>query len=213
VTGLAPEDGAQHPRDVAQGAGRRAAQRGPSIRNVAALADPPISSAARKRPDIKAWDADQLVEFLDAIEATGWHRRSTCVAHTGMRRGEVLGLRWGDLDLDAGRVSVRQALVSVALSDVDLGREDGDGRRTIDIDDEPIEVLRDVAQASNRGTWRYRPGDDDLVFVKPDGTWIHPDMFSQLFDRDRCQARRPGDHAARPAPHPCHPAAEGWCAR
>ena len=52
-----------------------------------------------------------------------------------MRRGEVLGLRWGDLDLEAGRVSVRQALVSVAyevqISDVKTGT----GRRTIDIDD------------------------------------------------------------------------------
>ena len=34
---------------------------------------------------------------------------------TGMRRGEVLGLRWADIDLDAARLSIRQALVAVRI--------------------------------------------------------------------------------------------------
>jgi integrase len=100
-----------------------------------------------------------------------------------MRRGEVLGLRWGDADLDAGRVAVRQALVSVgyqtSISDVKTGTS----RRTIDIDDEPIQVLRDWYKLRTEERGGIAPGDDDLVFVKADGTSMHPDVFSQLFDR------------------------------
>ena len=111
-----------------------AARKGTVVRNVVALADAP-SLQARKRTEIKAWEVDQLIAFLDAIEAHRMGPAFFLSAHTGMRRGEVLGVRWRDIDLDEGRVSVRQALVSVAyevsISDVKTGAS----RRTIDIDD------------------------------------------------------------------------------
>ncbi len=74
-----------------------AARKGTVVRNVVALADAP-SLQARKRPEIKAWEIDQLVRFLDAIAP---HRMAPAfyfAAHTGMRRGEVLGVRWRDID-------------------------------------------------------------------------------------------------------------------
>src|SRR5690606_2740032 len=90
-----------------------AARKGTVVRNVVALADAP-SLEARKRPEIKAWEIDQLVRFLDAISSHRMGAAFEFAANTGMRRGEVLGVRWRDIDLDAGRVSVRQALVSVS---------------------------------------------------------------------------------------------------
>ena len=158
-----------------------AERKGLVIRNVAALADAP-KVGARKQVEIKAWTAEQLDRFLDAIEP---HRLAAAFhldAYTGMRRGELLGLRWRDLDLDSMRLSVRQTLVSVAyemhISDV----KTGSGRRTIDIEAETVEVLR---------CWRELREDeaggpvaeDSLVFTKPDGSWVHPDIFSQIFDR------------------------------
>lgn len=159
-----------------------AARKGTVVRNVVALADAP-SVTARKRAETKAWDVDQLIMFLDAIDS---HRMAPALyfaAHTGMRRGEVLGLRWRDLDLDAGRVSVRQALVSVAykvsISDVKTGTS----RRTIDIGDEVVQVLWDWYKTRTEERDGTIPAADDLVFVKADGTSMHPDIFSQLFDR------------------------------
>jgi integrase len=159
-----------------------AARKGTVVRNVVALADAP-SLQARKRPEIKAWEIDQLVRFLEAIAP---HRMAPAfyfAAHTGMRRGEVLGVRWRDVDLDAGRVSVRQALVSVAyemsISDVKTGTS----RRTIDIDDDVAQVLRDWRKARTEERDGAEPAPDDLVFVKADDTSMHPDVFSQLFDR------------------------------
>lgn len=159
-----------------------AARKGTVVRNVVALADAP-SLQARKRPEVKAWEVDQLVRFLDAIDAHRMAPAFYLAAHTGMRRGEVLGLRWCDLDLDAGRVSVRQALVSVgyeaSISDVKTGTS----RRTIDIDEGVVQVLRDWYKARMEERVGVEPAADDLVFVKADSSSMHPDIFSQLFDR------------------------------
>jgi integrase len=159
-----------------------AARKGTVVRNVVALADPP-SLVARKRPEIKAWEIDQLVRFLDAIASHRLAPAFEFAANTGMRRGEVLGVRWRDIDLDAGRVAVRQALVSVAykvsISDVKTGTS----RRTIDIEEDLVQVLRDWRKVRTEERDGVEPAPDDLVFVKADGTSPHPDIFSQLFDR------------------------------
>lgn len=159
-----------------------AARKGTVVRNVVALADAP-SLQARKRPEVKAWEVDQLVAFLDAIAAHRMAPAFRFAAHTGMRRGEVLGVRWRDIDLHEGRVSVRQALVSVnyeiSISDVKTGTS----RRTIDIDADVVQVLRDWRKTRSEERDGVAPAPDDLVFVKPDGTSMHPDIFSQLFDR------------------------------
>ena len=101
-----------------------AARKGLVARNVASLADAPSAQASRKG-EIKAWDAQQLVTFLDAVRSHRLHPAFHLAAHTGMRRGEVLGLRWRDLDLAAGRLSVRQAVIEIAY-EVHLS----EGRRT-----------------------------------------------------------------------------------
>jgi integrase len=159
-----------------------AARKGTVVRNVVALADAP-SLEARKRPEIKAWEIDQLVRFLDAISSHRMAAAFEFAANTGMRRGEVLGVRWRDIDFDAGRVSVRQALVSVSykvsISDVKTGTS----RRTIDIEEDLVQVLRDWRKVRTEERDGVEPAPDDLVFVKADGTSPHPDVFSQLFDR------------------------------
>lgn len=159
-----------------------AQRKGLVARNVAVLADPPKLSAQR-REEVKAWDADQLSLFLAAIAAHRLAPAFHLAAHTGMRRGEILGLRWGDLDLALGRVSVRQALVTVAyevhISDV----KTGSGRRTVDIEQGSIEVLQAWRAARTEERAGTAPADSDLVFTKPDGSWVHPDLFSQVFDR------------------------------
>jgi integrase len=76
-----------------------------------------VAHAPRRRPlgssVARAWNAQQLREFLDHI---GDHRFFAALwvsANTGLRRGELAGLHWGDIDLDERRLSVSRSLVSV----------------------------------------------------------------------------------------------------
>lgn len=159
-----------------------AQRKGVVLRNVVSLADAP-SLKNRQEGNIKAWTVEQLRTFLDAVRDHRLHPAFHLSSHTGMRRGEVLGLRWCDLDLDAKRLSVRQALVSIAY-DVEISDvKTGTGRRTIDLDPVTVDVLKAwrIQRAEEKGG--IEPRGDELVFVKPDGSWIHPQSFSQVLDR------------------------------
>jgi integrase len=159
-----------------------AQRKGLVVRNVVSLADAPTLKN-RQEGNIKAWDAAQLRTFLDAVRDHRLHPAFHLASHTGMRRGEVLGLRWCDLDLDARRLSVRQALVSIAydieISDVKTST----GRRTIDLDPVTVDALKAwrIERAEEKGG--IEPCGDELVFVKRDASWIHPQSFSQVLDR------------------------------
>jgi integrase len=111
-------------------------------RNVAELADPPELRASR-RTEMKFWTAEQLRTFLEGVAADD--DLSVCwitEANTGLRRGELLGLRWLDSDLDAGRLSIRQTIISVdyriEFSDPKTDR----GKRVVALDAGTVAVLR-----------------------------------------------------------------------
>jgi integrase len=65
----------------------------------------------------------------------------------------------------------------------------GSGRRTIDLDPGTVAVLTDWWSSRSAERAGSVPGDDDLVFTKADGSPLHPDIFSQVFDR--CVERLP----------------------
>jgi integrase len=103
---------------------------------------------------------------------------------TGLRRGEVLGLRWKDVDLDAGRISVRQAVVAVAY-EVLTSTPKNHQARVVDLDEGTVRQLRRhrERQAADRAEWGEDYRDAGLVFAKEDGSPIHPHTFSQAFER------------------------------
>lgn len=111
-------------------------------RNPADAADPPMVSAA-SRPESITWTADQLRTFL---EGTGGSRHWTAylvLATTGLRRGEALGLRWADLDLDGGRASIRQTVIAVKHTALLGTPKTAKGRRTVTLDSGTVTALRE----------------------------------------------------------------------
>ena len=77
---------------------------------------------------------EQLKAFLEAVRderlSPLWHT----IAMTGMRRGEGIGLRWGDVDLEAGRLSVRRALIPSGREVIVSEPKTVKGRRVIALD-------------------------------------------------------------------------------
>ena len=101
--GAQRQDDQLHPLDVAQGPlgrgqlGAARQERGGSSQ--AAPAEPPGSRAASR-----SWEPMKLAGFLQAVRGTRLEAIWRLSAMTGMRRGEILGLRWCDLDLGSGSV-------------------------------------------------------------------------------------------------------------
>jgi integrase len=104
-------------------------------------------------------------------------------ARWGMRRGELLGLRWVDVDLDLARVAIRQTLVLAGRQVVTSEPKTSRGRRSIALDPRTVAALRAwrAAQAAERLQWGSAWTDSGMVFTREDGTPIHPETFSDQF--------------------------------
>jgi integrase len=159
-------------------------------RNPADAADPPRGSHAA---EIQAWDAATLRGFLGRSrdEDDSCYALWVLLATTGLRRGEALGLRWGDVDLDTGRVRIVQTVIQIRGT-VSMGEPKTDrGRRAITIDEGTVAALRTHRRVTNEQ--RLLVGsdfiDNDLIFRLPSGEPLHPDAVSATFER---QVRRYG---------------------
>lgn len=148
-------------------------------RSPADAADPPSLRATQGRA-MKTWSADELQAFLEYVRDD---RLAACwrfLAMTGCRRGEALGLRWRDLNLDAGRAMIMRAVVGArAVSEPKSER----GRRTIALDAGTVAALRAHrrAQAEERLAFGNAYEDSDLVFCREDGSPLWPRSLSRSF--------------------------------
>jgi integrase len=153
------------------------------------LAMNPISEARRpasRTREMKAWEPEELAAFVEAsrIDRQGpiWHLAAT----TGLRRGEILGLRWSDIDLDHGTITVRNTRVRAGDLIVEESPKTAKSRRTISIDKQTVEALRrlKVQQAQHKlahgDIWQ---NDENYIAIEEDGQPTHPHTFSVRFRR------------------------------
>lgn len=168
--------------------------------NPADRATPPKPSATRA-PETEVWTPAELRTFLDR---TADHHHGALIrlaAMTGLRRGELCGLRWADVDLDHARLTVTQSIVTVA------GRPQLDtvksrhSRRTIDLDEATVTVLRRHRAGQREARMLAGPGwtDTGLVFTMPAGEAWHPDSVTDSVQRliDRSDLPRITLHGLR----------------
>lgn len=149
--------------------------------NVARLVDPPRV----RQHEIQPLSPDQAKQLIQALSGHRFEALYTITLATGLRRGEVLGLRWGDVDLDAGTVTVRAALQRIdgILQLVEPKTERS--RRTVDLAGFAEAALRAhrVRQLEERlsagSGWR----ETDLVFCTTIGTALDGRNVSRHFER------------------------------
>jgi integrase len=168
-------------------------------RNPAVKAKPPTARQARA-PEMHPWDASQLGAFLAwSADESPLHAPWLVLAMTGMRRGELLALRWRDIDLDAGTIAVRRSVGVVKHRGQPEQLVEGSTKtcrpRVIDIDPATTAVLR--AWKSERGAiGLHLARGSAVVFGNREGGFRHPETFSRLFGtaQERC-ARTLGEDA------------------
>jgi integrase len=154
--------------------------------NPAASLRPP-----RHRPDIEEldderelWAAADAARFLAFVDDHPWRALWHLAVGTGARRGELLGLRWREVDLEAGRVTICRALSVVDGVPRLLGTKTS-GRRVVSIGASVVDALRrhgqqQRAQREAAAAWHDRWG---LVFTEADGAPIDPLAVTKEFRR------------------------------
>ncbi len=153
-------------------------------RSPADAADPPraVGCAGAK---VEVWSIADLKAFLASEHASRFYPLWLLLITTGLRRGEALGLRWQDIDLEGGTLAVRQTRVQLNYQTVTSTPKTQKGRRLVALDPETRKVLaalRDV-RTEERAREQRCLGPEEIVFTNEHGEPLHPARCTCLFVR------------------------------
>ncbi len=194
--GLSPSTVHHHHR-VLRCALQRALRWGLLIRNPALMVDPPV----RPRREIRILEEGEMARLLGTLEGRSVYLPTVIAAGTGMRRGEILGLRWGDLDLERGVLRVARSLSQTKGGLQVRPPKTSRGRRQVDLPAFVTAALlahrgkaagatsvgKGLAPSQSGETAETTAGSpiarDDLVITLRDGRPWPPDSFSAEFAR------------------------------
>ena len=144
-----------------------------------------------EQPEMLTWTTEELRTFLASVADDPQQPMWRLAAQTGLRRGELLGLRWDDLDLDGARLSVKQQLGRVRRTEPDgaiteawdlTAPKTKRSRRSISLDAGTVAQLK-IHRAKQELTMLPGLPAPKLVFGRPDGHWYDPDAVSDQFIR------------------------------
>ena len=179
--GLAPRS-VHHMRAVLRAALHEAQKDGLIARNVAALADSP----AVEGDQVTTLTPDEAGVFLAAVSGNRLEALYRVALGIGLRRGEALGLRWQDVDLDARQLHVVYALQRVEGRLQMVPPKTRRSRRTVSLPGVVIDSLRERRRGQVQeqllagARWS---NEHDLVFTTTIGTPLDPDYVSKEFAR------------------------------
>jgi integrase len=160
---------------------RDAERQGIVARNVVRL----VAKPRQTRHEMKVWTAAQLTTFLDQA-AEDRYAALWRVAAFALRRGEVCGLRWIDVDWDEGAIRVASTRIPIDSKTIAVGEpKTAAGRRTVPLDDATIAALRSfrAVQAAERLAAGELYTDTGLIAVDETGQPISPDAYGDRFAR------------------------------
>jgi len=122
----------------------------------------------------------EVVKLLKGTEGTRLHFPLPLAVHTGVRRGELLGLRWSDCDLKSGALFISRSLQDVGGELIFGEPKTPKSRRRITLPKAALAALkqhhREQAERKLRLGQLYM--DNDLVICREDGRPWHPGSFS-----------------------------------
>jgi integrase len=145
-----------------------------------------VKPPRRPRTRRQVWKTEEIQTFLASVRHDRFAALFLLELTTGVRRGQVCGLKWDAVDLDAGEITLHNNRVVVGGQARDkAGGKTRNADKTISIDRATVAALRgwrDV-QDSERAFFEtdYHPGN--YVFTYQDGRPLHPDSIRERFDR------------------------------
>lgn len=137
------------------------------------------------KPQMRTWSATELRAFLTAIEGERLYPLYLLAGLVGLRRGELAGLRWQDLDLDSGTLNVVQQLVQVGHAVVEQSPKTASGTRVVHLDPVLVKAMRTwrARQSEERLAWGPAYQEGERLFTREDGSDLHPEAITKTFLR------------------------------
>ncbi len=155
-----------------------------------------VELPAHRRPKAQPWEPAELGAFLDHVATDRFGTLFEVIATVGLRRGEAIGLRWADVDLERGVIYVRQQIVQAKTTDPckDCGVCHGwflvaptktfsHEEEALDIADTTVGALmaQRLTQDAEKAAWGDAYQDHGLVFAREDGTPYSPGSITTRF--------------------------------
>ena len=145
-------------------------------------------------PSVEVWTADQLAEFLGSVNGDPLFTFWWLAGLRGLRRGELCGLRWSDIDLDRGVLTIERNRTTASYQVVEGDPKTPASRRAVALDKRSVQIMRihhryeqdrRTDAAENGKPWT----DTGYVFTRTDGNPINPNYATTRF---RILVRRTG---------------------
>lgn len=152
------------------------------FRNVASIIKPPKVEDS----EVNILSADQIAELLSQLRGHSLYHLAVVAIGTGLRRGELLALQWGDVDLDNAMLRVERSLEETKQGLRFKPPKSRHGRRSVSLPPTVVETLREQRRQKLEERLALGLGkfpDDALVFSREDGSPMSPDNLSRDWRR------------------------------
>jgi integrase len=152
------------------------------VRNVARVVEPPRAA----RVTMQTLSLEEVGRFLDVARDTDYYVYFATLLYTGLRRGELLALRWRNLDLGSGKLSVVETAYRLGSGEYRIKEpKTPQSRRTVILPPSLVELFR--VYRFDQELLRIQLGisleADDFVFIRPDGNPMNPNAVTLAFRR------------------------------
>jgi len=144
-----------------------------------------------ERKEMKTLTGEELIQLFESSRDDRWYALWVLLGSTGLRRGEAMGLKWSDVDLEERRLVVRRSLQRIPGEGLQLVPPKTEaGRRTVALTEEACEALREhrrrqrVRRVSPGPQWR----GEDLVFCSAFGARLDPSRINPELNKALAKA-------------------------
>ncbi|MBY0120916.1 site-specific integrase [Bacillus sp. S/N-304-OC-R1] len=143
----------------------------------------------KQKKEMNVWDNQQVNLFIQRVKSKRiddhFLTAYLLALLTGMRQGEILGLRWKDVDFDKKQLYIRQVLTHDG-KELRVGTKTASGTRTISISDNLVSYLRQSRKKllENKLMFGSKYVDNDLVVCTKKGKPVNPSNLLKTFKKD-----------------------------
>lgn len=135
--------------------------------------------------ETEMWTADEVDRFLEATASHRWSVAFRISVLYGLRRSEMLALKWNNLDIEAGTLKIDESIVATRTGAEWSNAKNERSRRTIPIDEETMRafVRRRAEQAAERLAAGSEWEDNDLIVATRVGRLVLPRSYDRALER------------------------------